>query len=470
MKIITTKYSSDAVKVKLLGLTIFKIKERGNFFKIYIFGIQIFIFQKPSYLNYLNKLKKKISESNNLVYINQESNSKSKILHYGTWDCQCGIAVFLKDYICGLTDIGYTNNAIMPVINEYNLNIKIAKAYIDKIIDQAKDFDIISIQHEYSFWGSQDYKGWEDLLKDSFSCKNIKLKDYACTLPLLDYFVSNLIKQNKKISIVWHTDFNMVLNDFFKTNKISNYKEIPFFRFIDNPLLNITIMNDKFLKSLSKYNIPTNNICLLELPVKKANLIANKSKDEILRLLDFERDSIILGSFGFINKHKGIEESIESLRYLPQNYKYIHMGGVHPYDTSGYINIINEKIKKYNLESRVKITGFLSDQELINYFSVLDLGLYIGNITNEFASAAINQLIVNKIPIIASSIANFNILEKHWHCIKLLQPNAKYIDIATEIINLIENETKKNNLKENCNRFCEENTFAKFAMKSIGIK
>ncbi len=406
------------------------------------------------------KFLNQINNDEHIIILDKDENSPLKILHYSTYKIKCGIASYLEDYISGLRANGYNYNAVVPVNYDYLSDCSLITAYLDKIVNYASDYDIVSIQHEYSFWNPGN-KYNADLLLDFIGLdkKNINLTKITMSLILLDYFITKLFRLNKRVNIVWHTSFELSLKDCFSLN-VDSYKNLPFFRYLDNPLLSVVVMNSKFIEELKLYKIPVNRVLCMQLPIPSVHIDIKKS-------FGFNDEDVILGSFGFINKMKGIEDALKALKYLPKNYKYIHLGGVHPADASGYVNTLKKYIDDNNLNERVVITGFLSDIELYNYIKIVDIGLYIGKMTTAYASGAINYFIVNSIPTLTSDISNFKEMESKFGCIKVIDNTDNSLNVAECILKLDNDESAKNFLRSNCKAFCEINTFKNFTKNNV---
>lgn len=419
---------------------------------------------KDKFYNFLSE----IENQEHLVYVNKEDSPK-KILHYGTYKAECGIAQFLEDMLSGLENIGYKYNAVYPVNYDYVGDPLLLKAYLDKLIEHSKDFDAVFMQHEYGFWASGNISCLSKELENFRQSSNL-IKINNINVILLDYLVSKLISAGKIVNIVWHTTFTPLLEEISKCYKIkkNDYKKLPFFRFFDNGLFNVVVMNQSFIDVLKEYEIPVERVQNLQLPVP--TLVDTVCENDIVGLREkygFKKDDIVLASFGFVNILKGIENILGAMKYLPENYKYVHLGGLHARANKKYLINLQETIKKLGLSSRAFITGFLTEEELAIYKEDLNFGLYVGSMKNSYASAAINHLIIKGIPTITSNIANFKAIEAKYHNIVIVDNPENSEQLAKLIININNDEAKKNELRENCARFCEENTFENFANKIV---
>ncbi len=411
--------------------------------------------------NKVERYNKEIKDNNFLNIINNDSNS-IKVLHYSTYKEQCGISVFLDDVIKGLEYNGLNNNSVIPVEQEYMQNLENHLLYLDRVIEYARNFDIFSMQHEYAFWRNKDFY---NKVKNKYP---LFLNDYeynqdTFSLVLLDYLINSLINMNKRIIITWHSGFEYILDLFFSDNKLISvdYKSLPFFRFIDNELMNIIVMNKEMPEELKKRNIPTNRVKYIQLPVSDSYY---KSSDNMAlrELYNIKDTDIVLGTFGFIREDKGTQKIVEILNQLPKNYKFLIAGGKHPLDKTDFVDNLLKLIKKYQLEKRVIITGYIDDNKLNEYIKLINLGIYLSNTKMKYASGAIVGFIANKIPVITSANANFRDLKQDWDCLELCEDVDNQDLIIKKIKELVADKERLEVIQHNCEKFCKTNSFKNF--------
>lgn len=405
----------------------------------------------------IEKYLKYQKENWEIEFVNKEKNSQYKILHYSTYKSKCGISTFLDDLLVALKNNGVNYNAVFPVKFEYLQDVELIYSYLDKIINTSAFFDLVLIQHEYAFWSLRNIFHNAFLfnkLNPLYSKYNHNKLSYS--LLLLDYFVERILLKKKKITIIWHTDFELSIKQLFLLNgNIENYKKIPFFRFFDCSDLKIVVMNSKMKNGLEKYKIPTNNIRFCMHPVKTSVIEKCCIKEN--------KNEVILGGFGFIDYKKGIHIVLKSLLHLPKNYKYIHIGGVHPRKDDKYLIELKTFIKENGLSERVQFTGFLDFEAVEKHIKNIDIGIYLALSENNYASGAINQLILNGVPVITSSNASFKDIKNAYDCIEIFEDYRDEKKLADKIQTFYLDKKRLQKIKDNCKYFCIENTFEKFA-------
>lgn len=401
------------------------------------------------------ELREQIDKFEPVVYNCAES--KHKILHYGTYKVKCGIASFLDDVLLGLEENGEKYNAVVPVNYDYLKDTRLIKAYLDKLTELVKDFDVLFIQHEYAFWLCRNfYLHSQEFIRSDSLYEKYVYNPLSFSLVMLDYAVKKCLGQNKKIVIVWHYNFNTVLDSFLNNNKVQNYTDIPFFRFIAHENIKIIVMNKSMTAGLKQKNIPITQVKYLPHPVPCRIILS-----AVPFSLDFVRDGdVVIGGFGFVEPYKSLEKVIEALKFLPENYKYLHVGGVRTQEAQAYYEKLKTLAAENGLSARVHFTGFVNLEDIPSYFKTMTLGVYITVLEN-YASGAINQLLINNIPTIAINSSGFWDLSSDYDCIELVD-SAEPELLAQKIRELAVDIQRQNTLKRNMEQFVQKNTFKNF--------
>ena len=397
-----------------------------------------------------------------------------KILHYSSYNIKCGIATFLNDFIKGLEDNDFTNNDIVAINKNVRKSVPSYIKYLDLLIENAKDYDYIILQHEYDLYNCNcDFYDdeYEQVIKQLNLDKNLNYRSLLINSAIFtDYIITNLLKQNKKVFVVWHTTFKKVIDHFIKNNIELNFERLPVFRHFNNENLKIFVMTTDMIDILKKYKISTRNVSFMAHPIPTRQF--NISKDlvnSIKQNYQIKNDDVVLGQFGFIGGSKGNMNILKAMKYLPQNFKYIMIGGKHPTDDSDYYDNLVKYIKDNNLEKRVFITDFIKEEEVVNYLSIVDLATYIYNLDGNFASGSVNQILMYNIPVIASNSMSFNDLKNNYDCVEITNNGNDPEKLAEDIQNLLKNNNRIDTLKENMQKFCKENTFRNFTNKVLGV-
>ena len=154
-----------------------------------------------------------------------------------------------------------------------------------------------------------------------------------------------------------------------------------------------------------------------------------------------------------INIDRGAEEMVEAMKYLPEDYLFVIVGGGDVFD------ILKEIIETNNLENKVKIVGKVAYEELINYTFNADLGLSLDKNTNlNYQYSLPNKLfdyINYQTPVLTSNLVEIrNILETYNVGWITNSHNPK--EIAETVLSIFNNMTEYNEKKNNTLKASEE--------------
>ncbi len=119
--------------------------------------------------------------------------------------------------------------------------------------------------------------------------------------------------------------------------------------------------------------------------------------------LGLEGKSLIL-VLGFIHPRKGQDRVIEAMKYLPEETVLWLAGDAVPAFQS-YRDQLASKIETLGLQDRIRITGYLSEEELRHVLSATDVA--ICPFRNVSASGSLATLIAFNIPIVCSDLPLF---------------------------------------------------------------
>jgi glycosyltransferase involved in cell wall biosynthesis len=157
---------------------------------------------------------------------------------------------------------------------------------------------------------------------------------------------------------------------------------------------------------------------------------------EIAQKLDKKSGDVIYSTVGFMHKHKGIQDAVKALKYLPENYKLAIIGGMQPIsDEHNIYNKITDLIDALDLKKRVYITGFVEDDDRLNaLIRETDICVYPYNNAyyGQVSSGALNLAFANERPVIAYPTDSFKESNKEFEQIVLTNTPA-YYELAREL-------------------------------------
>ncbi len=155
---------------------------------------------------------------------------------------------------------------------------------------------------------------------------------------------------------------------------------------------------------------------------------------------------------GFVSRRKGYEVVLPVLRELPDDILYIIAGGAMNRLGNIYRKQLEASIRRYNLEERVKITGYCPPAELSRLMLNADLILlpYPEEVVQ--GSAALSQAISLELPILASSIRVHQEIKERSGCLELFDLSSPY-SLREKIIRLLEQPQLRNQLLQACRHY-----------------
>ncbi|MGH8001399.1 MAG: glycosyltransferase, partial [Brasilonema sp.] len=391
----------------------------------------------------------------------------------------CGIANYTNNLIKHL-DQHDIYNQVYPInrLEQKYLSLQEIDQYFSSFCQEAKNFDLVHIQHEYGFFhGSHPFGKSIDIFHE---------------------ILKKLEKQKKKVIVSFHTDpifVKPIYTVLLQRNKdgISQslnslkwkLKIAPFFQKNQHrftALVHTKRSRLEFLKS----GFSSDAIKILKHGVTKRDNdhLLNQPTEINKAKLNLPPDSKLLSIFGFVSHYKGYRVAIEALNYLPDNYYLAVIGGVHP--SAGYDPTLDQILKvvelqqipqpgsslflklKDNIKDRVVITGFVDFDRLNLFQGATDICLapYIDSSLS--ASGALTWSLTSGKPIIASKIPAFQELNEEADCLALATINAPN-ELAWQILNLAGDAQLSEHLVRNALNYAEENSWENISSALIYV-
>lgn len=384
-----------------------------------------------------------------------------KIAQISSWNVPCGIAGYTKGLVNGILENGVTCT-IIPIEEQklkYMTKDEI-KEYFQSYTRQLIDYDIIHIQHEFSFFaGSYGLNG---------------------SITNFHSFLKEILNLNKKVFVTFHSEPNFLLESYPSLTGFGKkiLKKLEWKYYISSLFnfknkLNAIVHTKKTRRIFIDSGFAKNSVHIIKQGVPFShNLykINNLDKIALKKKLGFPDDAIILSMFGFISTYKGYKTALEALKTLPKNYYLVITGTSHPNSTDLALDGIVKFINRYQrMSSRIKLTGYLEFEDLRSYYDITDFCLapYEPN-TVLSSSAALTWALSSGKPVIASKIASFEELNEEANCLHLFTPGAAG-ELAYTIQNLTLSSELNQQLVANGLIYCEANQWVNIGKKHLEI-
>jgi len=187
--------------------------------------------------------------------------------------------------------------------------------------------------------------------------------------------------------------------------------------------------------SLTAYGVSPEKILQIQhpvLPITKPNQVST----EISEALSKKSGDTIYATVGFMHKHKGIQDAVKALKYLPDSYKLAIIGGMQPIsDETNIYNKITDLVDSLNLKDRVYITGFVEDDDRLNaLIREVDIAVYPydNKYYGQVSSGALNLAFSNERSVVAYPTDSFKESNEEFGQV-VLTNTAAYYELAREL-------------------------------------
>lgn len=383
-----------------------------------------------------------------------------KVAQVSTWKVRCGIATYTQNLVDGLSQVGQACD-VVPIERQLLKYMSRAelKEYFINLAASLNGYDVIHVQHEFGFFGA------------SYSLKE--------SIEIFSHFLDVVSRNRQKTFITFHTEPPFMVNDPAKgrgvTGSIKDKLKEILWKSKIVPYLNksyiqgiVHTKNSRRLFIDSGFNSASTQIIKHGVVFSPSKFLSPDEKEVAKENLGFSKDAILLSMFGFISPYKGYKTALRALKFLPDNYHLLIMGGSHPHSKEkaldGILSFLN---RNKALAKRVRLTGYLEIEQLKEYHNAIDycLAPYEPK-TQLSASGAVTWALSSGKPVIASNISAFEELNEEAKCLHLVTPGAPG-ELAYRILELSANEALKNELVNNALLYCETNQWSNVAKQHI---
>lgn len=319
-------------------------------------------------------------------------------------------------------------------------NYQRVKHHIQNLCEQLKTFDCVNIQLEAGLFGSKP--------------SSIRRNFFA------------LAKASKRVVITMHRYqswdrypgplalvknlFYGSLREYIKTLKqvFSNNRHVPFYsqvvRFCKQKQIPIIIHTKRDKR---KIELDFNYDKVFDHPLgfysqnEIQQIRKQFSKESFYQDLKLNKEKKYIGIFGFINKYKGHETAIRSLRYLPDHYELLICGSQHPHTIqleepiNPYIEKLLKLINSLGVSKRVQFLRLSTDEDFLKALIHCDYNVlpYLEVLQGGSAIAALS-LETNSKVLFSQNLAFFE-LEKYAPDGFKMFTIGNYMELACGILN-----------------------------------
>lgn len=349
-----------------------------------------------------------------------------KVGWISSWNTRCGIAQYSEFLIKNLSkdlDLKIITQKVSPrdIIDPSKESKSVRRIWkrvdnnddLENIIKEVEGLDAVVIQHHFAYFDT--------------------------------YYLGKLIKtlkeKGKKIFITFHTlssppdqDLKNIKKELARVERIfvHSIKDL-------NTLKNIGLID---------------NVALFPHGINNPSI--NRNHVEKLRKELKLKDKFVIGTFGYLRKHKGVKELIEAFSILKNEIKNVHLlllTSLYPsQDSQEYF----EECRNYILHKGVKddvtfIVDYIPEEDVYTYISLMDLVVYPYQYTGESSSAAVRYSLAVKKPTVCTPLEIFEDVSD----VVIFSDSVDSISIYKAIKEFILNPNKAKDFEEKVERYLE---------------
>lgn len=352
-----------------------------------------------------------------------------------------GIATYTNYLTRGLNQNG-VETEIIPLEPD-----KLTPAYLSQAARQLGQKELVHIQHEFGMW--RDWKNpFNRLLKNFLNeIKIPKVITVHSFHPWLVKFPSYKNRSSlKEIS-------KKIVRAFLTNNPWGKETFGGVFKFAGK-----VIVHTHFHKAhLINTGVLESQIEVIPHGVLNYNVQGKGDKFRQKYQLKGER---VLSIFGFWDPSKGYEVALETLRQLPEEFVLVIAGGPRTKAQEEYFENVKLKIKNEKLDKRIRITGFLPEEEIADVMAATDLVL----VPQIYAtgSGSVMHALGNRKAIIASDLPFFREINERVSCLALF-PAGSSAALARTILELTKNAAGIQELEKRAGEYAAKFNWSEIA-------
>ncbi len=358
---------------------------------------------------------------------------------------QCGIATYTDYLIQGIRKVS-PNTEIKVIaeqgaswVKEKHLRVipcwSREENYVDAIITQAKDVDVVHVQHEYSIYKFDD------------------------RLPTVLKKIDPRIKKVITIHCIRPAQFS-------ERGSLDENFAAKIARLADEVVVHLESQKS----ILTRLGISFEKIHVIPHGTK----IENQDKIASRKRLGLPLNSRIILMFGFVKRHKCLHISLEALAEVRERFKDVCLfiaGGLAPQasvEDKQYAEFISRKIEELNLSKNVIYPKkFFPNEDVPYLFGACDIILFPYYEEDRSASGSLHLALGQKKPVIASRIPKFEELKEICDELLILPYNSS--GIANTIIRLFEDQKFKEYVENKIHEFRRKTSWEVTAEKHLRL-
>jgi glycosyltransferase involved in cell wall biosynthesis len=332
-----------------------------------------------------------------------------RILALSTHQEKCGIATYNDALMGALREQGHEVD-VMPIVSAITRTKTKGDmlTHFDEVPARARNYDAVILQHEYGLFGGRHSSGFAQ--------------------KVFSRVIDRLAQLGKPVAIVFHSEPKTSTRLLSK----KRYYWARIRRAInESPSVFAVVHGETADRQYREAGLLAGSIWATKHPVPPPEPLP----------LQQDRDATTLTIFGFVAKYKGYAEAVKALDLLPENFRLVIAGGVHPGNTE---DDTYEQIEAL-AHPRVEITGWLESPDVKRIMVRTDIVLAPYHENGPAGSGAVTWAITYGRPVIGTHTVTFEDIQKEAGCFVLVPPRDAAA-LAGAIKDLAENGSRRDDL------------------------
>ncbi len=387
--------------------------------------------------------------------------SQLRVLHHSTWNAECGIAIYAQQLVQALEQIGVQGSveavdiAALRCMSHAEYRSRLAA-----LCEKAQQYDVLHIQHDYSFFS----EGCFEVKRANGNFMWLLRRLAEARVPTAVTFHAELQGTD-----YWHVGLRRRMGRFLgeelrrKSSLYRHHWRMPrALRAAPERFRAITFSRRPQATYINGGMDPSvTRVIPLAAPrpcCEPSQIDSQEAKER----LGFPRHCTLLSQFGFIAAYKGCEWAVRALELLPENYYLAMVGGRH--HDSPAEPTLNRILKIWHGRDpkRLRVTGFVTDQERDLYHAATDICLAPYTWKKLTASGATSWALTSGKPVIGSSIPAFREINDVYNCMLTVYPGRVH-ELAWQIGRLAGSTRLQHQLTQNARSYAEDHSWDKIA-------
>jgi glycosyltransferase involved in cell wall biosynthesis len=369
-----------------------------------------------------------------------------RVLHYSTWGDRCGIGNYAADLARELDRLGVrTDPVAVDRTTAAYLSPAEWRAKLAAVAEQARDYDLLHLQHEFSFFGPAD------------------------CLPEGNRHFFGLLRQLKRAgtptAITFHTMPVFLPDHPTPLQRLKKLVRGGLFGWTPGRTLGradwpvrAVVHTRRSRLQLVRAGVDERLIRVVPMGVgQRTSVLTDLSPAEAKARLGLPPGCVLLSLFGFIARYKGHRDAVAALKLLPDNYVLAVVGGPHP---EGQDRTLDAILREWTGDpARLVVTGHVPTDTLDLYHAATDICLAPYTDPKLASSAAITWAVSSGKPVVATTIPTFRELAGTHRCLRLCNPRAPH-ELAWTVRRLAGDEAGRRELVANAAAYCGKASWA----------